>query len=769
MGNPPATIRAGRGAEFAAALILGAGIWLGFATSGLPGDRATAPDSAFSAQRALSDLKFIAAEPHPVGTVAHDRIRDYLADRLRALGLDDVHIQSATGFNTLAGPIAATVANVVGRRHGSRAGSAILLMAHYDAVPRSFGAGDNGAGVVAILETMRALRATPIDRDVIVLFSDAEEEGLLGAEAFVDQHPWAKDVGVVLNFDGRGDRGPVFMFQTSPGNAPLIGAIAAGVPDARTNSLTGEVYRHLPSDTDLSIWLNSAFPVGALNFADIGGYTHYHTPSDNLASLDLRVVQQMGDYALGIVKQLGRGVVGPVRTSDDIYFNALLVGVIRYPASGALALAILCLVVTIGVIAVSARRAPITAASAGAGALLLGLTLIVPAVAAWVGWRVVSWAHPAYGDILQGEPYNAGWYLLAFVSLTAAFVWTMQRRFVARYGVHALAAAPLLLWSILGVVIAKAIPGGSYLFAWPLIGAALGLLVAPILLALPLLLLWPPLIVALESGLTAQLMPFFVLLTALVLSVLIAPMARIGALGKWLVRGSLVTGMMALLIAEFTSGFGAARKHPDSLIRLIDADAGKAWWVSGDRAPDTWTSRALGQHPDRRVFDAARISNPGTKLLASAAETAGPDSAPVRILAAATTAMGMRIHLHVERRGPGEQVRLYVDSGVVVRQVTVNSRELADGAADPYSPSYRMGPDGTVLRYFGVPEDGVDLWFSASATGPMRLHVVRTVEGLPALASGALPPRPADLMSKPFGPTDVTMRTATVTITPVSP
>jgi hypothetical protein len=769
MGNPPATIRAGRGAEVAAALILVGGTWLGFATSGLPRVHPAAPDSAFSAERALDHLKFIAAEPHPVGTVAHDRIRDYLADRLRALGLDDVHIQSATGFNTLAGPIAATVANVVGRKHGSHPGPAILLMAHYDAVPRSFGAGDNGAGVAAILETMRALRATPIDRDVIVLFSDAEEEGLLGAEAFVDQHPWAKDVGVVLNFDGRGDRGPVFMFQTSPGNAPLIRTMAAGVPDARTNSLTGEVYRHLPSDTDLSIWLDSAFPVGALNFADIGGYPHYHTPSDNLASLDARVVQQMGDYALGIVKQLGRGELAPMRTRDDIYFTAPLVGVIRYPASWALPLALLCLVITIGVIAVGARRTPVTPAGAAAGALLLGLTLIAPAVVGWVGWRLVSWAHPAYGDILQGEPYNAGWYLLAFVSLTVACVLALQQRFLRRNGVNSLVAAPLLLWSIVGVVIARAIPGGSYLFVWPLVGTALGLLAAPALLALPLLVLWPPLIRSLETGLTAQMMPFYVLLTAVVLSLLIAPIARTGALGRWFVRGALMTGVMALLIAEFTSGFSAARRHPDSLIRLIDADSARAWWVSHDRAPDAWTSAALGQHPICRTFDDARIAGPDTPLLASAAESAAPDSGPVRIIEATSALDGMRIHLHLNRSGPGEQVRLFVDPGVAVHHVTINSRQLVDGTADPYAPRYRMGPDGTVLRYFGVPEEGMDLWFSAKAAGPVRLHIVSAVEGLPALASGVLPPRPAELMSKPFVPTDVTVRIHTLAIDGATP
>ena len=134
-------MRCGRAAELVAVLILALGTWLGFATAGLPAIRsdAAAPGS-FSLARAMQDLSQITRAPHPVGSVEHDRVRDYLVDRLRALGLDNVHILSATGFNTLSGPLAATVANVVGRKRGTGGGPAVLLSAHYDAVPRSFGA-----------------------------------------------------------------------------------------------------------------------------------------------------------------------------------------------------------------------------------------------------------------------------------------------------------------------------------------------------------------------------------------------------------------------------------------------------------------------------------------------------------------------------------------------------------------------------------------------------------------------------------------------------
>ena len=51
-------------------------------------------------------------------------------------------------------------------------------MAHYDSVPFGPGAADDGAGVVTLLETARALKAgPPLKNDVIFLFTDGEEAG----------------------------------------------------------------------------------------------------------------------------------------------------------------------------------------------------------------------------------------------------------------------------------------------------------------------------------------------------------------------------------------------------------------------------------------------------------------------------------------------------------------------------------------------------------------------------------------------------------------
>jgi hypothetical protein len=764
-------MRAGRAAEVAVLLILAFGVWLGFAGAGLPpvatGNEMQSP-AAFSTNLAMQSLRTIAAAPHPVGSVPHDRVRDYLVDRLRAFGCDDVHVQSATGFNTLDGPLAATVANVVCRKHGAHPGRAVLLTAHYDAVPRSFGAGDDGVGVAAILETLRALaNGPPLSNDLIILFSDAEEEGLLGSEAFVDLHPWAKDVAAVLNFDNRGDAGPVFMFQTSPGNTPLIRMLAAAVPDARTNSLTGEVYRHLPSDTDLSIWLHSGYAIGALNFAAIGGYTHYHTPTDDLASLDPRVLQHTGDYALGMTRALGNADLAATRTQDATYFSVPWLGVLHYPVSLALPLSVLGVLAVVILVVIAIRRCVLSGRGVGRGFVLVGLTLVVPLLVTFVGRRIITALHPGYAEILQGDPYNSLWYLLAFVGFTVAAAVELQRRFATRATALELSIAPLLLWSVLGLGVAAMLPGASYLLIWPLLAAVLMsvLLIRSrvpaawptAVLAIPALVIWPPLIKSFEVALTASTLHLWALLTALLLSLLVVPIHALGRLRRGIAIAAILVAIGALIRAEATAGFSATRKRPDSLAYLIDADSAVAWWVSFDRTPDDWTARVLGLHPDRRVFGNFFLTS--RSLLASVAQHVVTDSTSVQVLQQAAVPGGQRVHLHVRRSGMGEEVALYADQPSVASDMTVNGRVLADGTGDRYVPRYHMGEHGTVMRYFGVPEDGVDLWFTLRSAGPVTLHIITSIEGLP---DRGLPGRPASLMSKPFVPTDVTITAETL-------
>ena len=173
---------------------------------------------------------------------------------------------------------------------------ALLLCAHYDSVPDAPGAGDNASGVAVVLETLRAIQAgSPLERDVIVLIDDGEELGLLGAKLFVDEHAWAREVGVVLNFDARGVRGPSFMFETSDRNGWLIRQFALASPRPLATSVSMDVLRIMPNSSNMNVFKRAG--LAGLNFAFIGGSEHYHRASDAPANLDRRSVQHHGDNA----------------------------------------------------------------------------------------------------------------------------------------------------------------------------------------------------------------------------------------------------------------------------------------------------------------------------------------------------------------------------------------------------------------------------------------------------------------------------------------
>lgn len=278
---------------------------------------ADAPAHVASAARALSAYTrvFAGADgrvlPHPCGSAAADDVRTRLVGELRALGLAPVIEEHVV----LRGATLARVRNVVVPPRVRTERGAILLCAHYDSVAAGPGAGDDGAGVAALLEVARALHASPPARahPVMYLFDDGEELGLLGAQAFVEHSAFARDAGVVVNLEARGTCGPSRMFETSSGNAELVPFLAASLPHPSANSLAYEIYKRMPNDTDLSVFKRAGLP--GFNFAFVGGGRRYHTALDDLAHLDPGTLQHHAENALALVHTLAAhpGAFAPVQ------------------------------------------------------------------------------------------------------------------------------------------------------------------------------------------------------------------------------------------------------------------------------------------------------------------------------------------------------------------------------------------------------------------------------------------------------------------------
>ncbi|MFZ4601770.1 MAG: M20/M25/M40 family metallo-hydrolase, partial [Caulobacterales bacterium] len=426
-----------------------------------PSPAATAGKTAFDLARAQATVADVARAPHPVGSAEHARVRDAVAANLRALGLA-VEIQSGFGVRQgtrgdhaiAAAPVDNIIAVLPGR---DRAAPAVAVMAHYDSVPYAPGAADDAAGVAAVLETARVMSASaPPARDVIFLVTDSEEMGLLGAQLFYKHHPLAARVGIVVNADTRGAKGRAIMFQTSPGNAALIDLWARNAVSPTGNSLTNAIYRLLPNDTDMSVSL--AAGKAGINSAFIDGQFDYHAPSDAPANLDPGTLQHQGQFALAMTQALANARALPAQGADAVYFDVFSLAVVRYPPALGWALTAVAGVLlvllhlrwklgwrslwgTLGVLA-------LTVAAGGAchalGAVIwpdytIGMReRLAEAPAAFWAWLALC-----FGAVLAAKPGRALWFgaLVVLIALTAASQ----------------------IW----------LPGGGWLFGWPLLAALL--------------------------------------------------------------------------------------------------------------------------------------------------------------------------------------------------------------------------------------------------------------------------------------------------------
>lgn len=342
---------------------------------------ADASATGFSAARALAHVVALAAVPHPVGSSANARNRDYLMARMSALGLSP-RVQRAASHRVQpwrGEPFAAgaVVENVVGLLPGKDPSlPALALMAHYDSVAGSPGAADDIAGTASALEVIRALKARgQPERDVVVLITDGEEADLLGAQAFFDRDPLARHIGFVLNMEARGGGGRPAMFETGAGNGAAIDLYRQATRQPNANSLTVFIYKQLPNDTDYTVV--KAKGIAGLNYAFIGRQFDYHSPSSTVAALDQGAVQAMGDQVLDAAQALAFARQLPPPGPDRVYFTLFGRWMIAYPPVGGWAVlgaVALLLAVAAGR---AGRDAPIRwgDVARGAGATLLVLSL----------------------------------------------------------------------------------------------------------------------------------------------------------------------------------------------------------------------------------------------------------------------------------------------------------------------------------------------------------------------------------------------------------
>ena len=563
---------------------------------------ATSGLAEFSAARAEQDLARILGpeRPHPVGTPENAAVRGRILNELAALRVlartyRAFTCSSGRGFRYVA---CATVTDIVADAVPG-GGKAIVMLAHLDSVPAGPGASDDESGVATILETIRALKAggSRSQHPVMAVFTDGEEAGLLGANAFLENPQLKARVGAVVNVEARGTSGPSLLFQTSPGDARLIDLYAAHAPEMATSSLYAEIYKALPNDTDLTLFIRDGFP--SYNFAFADNVRYYHSPRDRRANLDPATLQMHGENLLGVVQGLEQTDFAALKSGNDIYLGVLGFWLPRIPAALALSLAIAVFIV-IALAAWMARNS-YSAWHRTAAASAMPLALLIGSVALGFVLAFIAQAISGHPDPTYAWP--------AAMRMALAFgVWGLALLVSRMTSLHGGACAAWIWTAVLAIATAAFLPGLSPYFLFP------ALIAAPLLLAtarlrggwssgagqaalligaLAALVIWMALVASGETLMGLRLHPLFTIPAAFGLMTVVPllaakPMSRTAWAAS--VTVSFVLALGGAVVAGVLPAYSAASPQRLNLIYFETANR-SARWI----ADTSW--KAIGTEP----------------------------------------------------------------------------------------------------------------------------------------------------------------------------
>lgn len=696
----------------------------------------------FDLARALADTAVIARDPHAIGTPAHAAVREWVVGEMTKLGMQ-VDIQDGFSLSPVRSfGAGGRVRNIIGRMAGRRPGHTVVLIAHYDSVPTGPGAADDGASVASILGVLRALRSRGLpEHEVLAVFTDGEEPGLLGAEYFMKAAGLPHGTSAVLNYDYRGNAGPMMLFQNGVGSAPLVEALAKVAPHAMVSSAFAEAYRYLPNNTDGTVFMDAGAPL--LNFAAIAGIGAYHSRLDTVAALDRETLVDQGTTMLALVRALTDDPPPHDDLSRISYFSAPIIGMVTYRPAMGWALSILVTLLSAVTWIRLARRDEVRWRRVLAGALLTPVIIALVTLTVTALWYVVRKVLGSFDGLL--EPYDPTGYRWALVAMPLASMSVLVAGARRSARPAEIVLGSMVFATLIQLACMVQSPGASYLLAIPTLFVGLGLHIAKVhggefcrpwglwAACCASVAIVSPFLYALIVGLTVSSATEFVVVLTL-LSVFLIP-------AMVMVRNPVL--LASLLIASAVAALGSAAVHtrvdsshpkPEALSLITDADSAQSYWASPDAARGQWVRRFTASATRRE--DAPGLTGlAGVPFwVAKAVDIVSP-SVPSLVIERDEIRNGVRaltIMVRSTRNAP--RIRVTLDGDQVMRSI-VNGQ------------SYVPPQDRWRLDVSGVGDDPIRITLDVAPGHAVALRVADLSYGVDAMAPG----RPVSSMSTPYG------------------
>lgn len=729
------------------------------------GTPASIAETEFSTERALVPLKEITKAPHFHGSDEHTRVREYLISELNKLGLE-TQVQDEFNLNQWYRALVKPK-NIVGVLKGSGNGKSLVLLSHYDSakVP-SYGASDAGSGIVTILESLRAYKAsgkTP-KNDIIVLFTDAEENGLDGAQTFVESSELVENIGLVLNFEARGSGGPSNMIlETNGGNANLVKAFVNANPEYPVaSSLMYSIYKMLPNDTDSTVFREDG-DIDSFFFAFIDDHFDYHTANDTYENLNRETLQHQGSYLLPLLHHFADADLSNLKAEEDyVYVNAPLVKMITYPFSWVIPMLILAVLVFIVLLFFGIKKGRLQTKTIfrGFGAFLVAL--IICGVIGYFGWSLLKVLYPQYNDIQHGFTYNGHWYIAFFVLLSIAICFKVYKKYKAQHHVANYFVAPLVFWLIINVAVAIILKGAAY-WIIPLFFGLLAFfvllrqekpsLLLLTLLGVPAIFFFSPLIQFFPVGLGLKMLVASSLFVVLTFGLLLP----IFGFYRWKNFISIITFVMAIgcfVIAHVKSDYTEDRQKPNSLLFYQDQDKNENYWLTYDDNLDEWTKGYLGDDPEQAstyIESAAGSKYNGGFSYAKAAPAKDIAAAKIRLEADTIGTDYRATTVTIVPQRNTHELFVYLDKSYNFKTLKINGKEVSQDTA---ISGFTDRISNRLLRYYVADNDSLELKYSTNTKEMPRFSIMEYSYDLLTHPQFSINKRPANMMPMPFVNTD---------------
>jgi hypothetical protein len=686
-----------------------------------PAAEPNAPASEFSAARAFETLTRILGDglPHPTGSAANARVRDRILAEFERLGYRP-EVRSRFVCSEY-WPVCATVDNIVARLPGEGDERAVLLAAHYDSVAAGAGAGDDGAGIAAMLEVARALKdGPPLPRSIWFLAGDGEEAGLLDAEAFV-REPEFPTIGSVVNLEARGTAGASRLFETHTGNAAIVSLAGAALPHPVGSSLAYEIYRYMPNNTDFTVFRRAG--LAGVNFAFIGGAARYHTPRDKLGYLDPDTLQHHGENALAMVRALAQHDAEPAGSGDRVFFDLFGTVLVHWPGAWNPPWLMLGTVGWLVLAVRLSRRRPLRWGRLVTCCLLLPLVVIAALLVA-IGLQATVESTAA-----ASESWTAPGGLLAFAFMALAVtVCALLAQPLTRWaGSAALALASLFSFVALAGVSTAMLPGTAFLALSPLlVGVVAGHAwpSRPVYwsgaAALAACALWFVLAYRIYEILGFTGLPGVTVAMMVALLPLLPALAGV-ARNNWMPAGLALLGLAVLLGAALVGpAFSDAVPRPLNLLYAGNAGGGRLFADAlrvGERPAELMTVGRFGGAPVRSVPWS------GQQQLAG---RAGPPLQPpvLTVLRDTPKADGRHLELKLQTRRNARVLYVVLPQAAKPGALTVQGSAVT-AVPDPASAWW-------AIEVIAPPASGVAIEVDLRTRGPVTLYAADYSDGLPS-------------------------------------